>query len=179
MVRHHPKEGTERGSSACMGVCLESQAFFDGTSCQRLTCAAPPPSLHLTGERVPVHPLFDEDGTRTQRCFEVAEHRRLDCCTRHGHGDCTSRSVWGSPAGAPACAITSAHVADGHRCWNPPGGKKSKKPLTGYFCPLTTGGLIRVSPALTPAATPVTDGLNWVLSGEYLFWNRAYHGSAP
>ena len=144
IVRHHPKEVKERGSSSCMVVFLESQAFFYGKSGQRLTCAAPPPSLHLTGARVTVHPLFDEDGTRTPRCFSVAENRRLDFCHRHGHGDGTSRSVWCSHAGAPACAITSAHVADGPRCWHPPGGKKSKKPLTGYLCPLTTGGLIRV-----------------------------------
>src|SRR5882672_1967428 len=52
---------------------------------------------------------FDEDGTRTQICFSVAENRRLDFCNRHGHGECTSRSVWCSHAGAPACEITSEH----------------------------------------------------------------------
>src|SRR5882724_13616519 len=155
MVRHHHKEGKERGSRASLVVCLESQACSDGTSGQRLTGAAPHPRLHLTGERVTVHPLFAEDGTRTQRCFEVAENSRLAFCTRHGHGECTSRSVWCSPAGAPACAITSAHVADGQRCWHPPGGKKSKKPLTGYFCPLTTGGLISVR--LGPEPRPALD----------------------
>ena len=142
--RHHSKAVQERGASSCRFVFLEEQAFFSGTRCQRLTGAAPHPSLHLTGERGTVHPLFDEDGTRTQRWFEVAANRRLACCHRHGHGDGTSRRVWGRHAGAPAGAITSAHVADGQRCWNPPGGKKSQKPLTGYLCPLTTGGLIRV-----------------------------------
>ena len=126
MVRHHPQEVKERGSRASLVVCLESQACSDGTSGQRLTGAAPHPRLHLTGERVTVHPLFAEDGTRTQRCFEVAENSRLAFCTRHGHGERTSISVWCSHVGAPACEMKSGHAVDCQRCWNPTGGKKAK-----------------------------------------------------
>src|SRR6266446_2531613 len=75
---------------------------------------------------------------------EVAENRPLSCCTRHAHGERTSIGVWCSHVGAPAGETKSEHVADGQRCWHPPGGKKAKKPLRGYLCPLTTGGLIRV-----------------------------------
>ena len=65
-------------------------------------------------------------------------------CTRHEHGERTSLSVWCNHARAPACDIKSAYVADGQRCWNPPGGKNAKSRASGYLCPLTTGGLIRV-----------------------------------
>ena len=114
------------------------------TSCQRFTCAAPHPSLNPHWRTCHVYPAFDEDGTRAPICFSVAENSPRGFCTRHAHGERTSRSVWCSHGGAPAWEITSEHVADGQRCWNPPGGKKAKKPLRGYFCPLTTGGLIRV-----------------------------------
>src|SRR5439155_20335548 len=91
-----------------------------------------------------VAPVLAEDGTRAPRCFSVAETRPLSFCTRPAQGERTSRGVWCRPVGAPAWATTSAHVAAGQRCGHPPGGKQAKKPLRGYLCPLTTGGLIRV-----------------------------------
>src|SRR5882672_11384139 len=50
----------------------------------------------------------------------------MACCTRHGHGERTSRSVWCSHVGAPAREIKSEHIADGQRCWHVPGGKNQK-----------------------------------------------------
>ena len=146
--RHPPKEVQERGASASLVVCLASQACSYGKRGPRLTGAAPHPRLHLTGARVTVPPLCDEDGTRTPRGCSGAENSRLDCCHRHGQGAGTSRRVWCRHAGAPAWDIPSAHVADGQRCWHPPGGKKATKPRRGSLCPLTTGGLISVRPVL-------------------------------
>src|SRR2546427_12717061 len=83
----------------------------------------------------------------------------MGCCTRHRHGERTSISVWCSHVGAPAWEIKSEHVADGQRCWHSPGGKNAKKPLRGYLCPLTTGGLISVRPCCAPDSSPAQSPL--------------------
>src|SRR5438132_9185625 len=79
----------------------------------------------------------------------------MGCCIRHEDGERTSISVWCSHAQAPACEIKSEHVTDGQQCWHPPGGKKAKNRSLGYFCPLTTGGLISVRCFSGCAATHV------------------------
>jgi hypothetical protein len=67
--------------------------------------------------------------------FEVAENSLHGFCTRHEKGERPSRSVWCSHLGAPACAITSEHAADGQPCWHPTGGKTAKNRSEDIFVP--------------------------------------------
>jgi hypothetical protein len=112
---------------------LDGQTGASGNSCPRVRCAAPPPRLHLTGERVTFILSFDEDGTRRRIWFSVAANRRLGFCTRHGNGERTSRSVWCRQGGAPACDITSGHATDCQRCQHHQGGKKAKNRSEDIF----------------------------------------------
>jgi transposase len=97
--------------SPTLCVDLRSGSALDGVSGVGWTCAAPPPSLDLTGERVPWRLLLAEDGTRGQRCFSVVATPESGRGTRRGRGERTSRSVGCSCIGAPAYGNE-----DGTRC---------------------------------------------------------------
>ena len=103
IVRRHHKEVTSRGSRACM--LSRDRCYSTDTVVNVCMCAAPHPSLTLTGARLPGFPAFDEDGTRAPRGVEVAENSSRGFCTRHARGERTSRSVWCSHGGAPAWEI--------------------------------------------------------------------------
>src|SRR6266849_1732110 len=126
MLRRSHTEVTAHGSHASLPVCpgVRGLTREHKLSPVHVCCSSPEPDPHWKAWNV--YPAFDEDGTRAPRCFSVAENSALGCCTRHARGERTSRSVWCSHVGAPAWDITSAHVADGQRCWHPPGGKKAK-----------------------------------------------------
>ena len=134
--------GGARRRTAWMPGCARLHATATVGNASRVLLL--PRACPLPGERVTVHPAGDEDGLRGPRWFSGAAHSACGCCTRHAWGERPSRRVWCRPGGAPAWDITAAHVADDPRCWACTRRQKAKKPLRGYLCPLTTGGLISV-----------------------------------
>jgi hypothetical protein len=102
MARRRARGGAPRPSPLSPALCLDirSGSAPYGERHGRWTCAAPPPSLRLPGERMPFSRLFAEDGTRGQRSFSVAEPTLRRLCTRRHRGERTSIRVWCSHVGA-------------------------------------------------------------------------------
>jgi hypothetical protein len=127
--------------------------FFPcGASRQRFPCAAPRPSLALTGAWSPCRPLFESAGRRGRRRFSVAEdawprqsssagRQHLNKCVVQPHdGRASSRKL--SQDMRPTVDCPGAGMR-----------KKSKSPLVGEVCLLTRGCLISVRGIESPTQT--------------------------
>jgi Transposase len=126
-------------------------------------------------------PIFAEDGRRERRHFSVAERSPTRLCTRRLGVESTSRRVWCSHRrSAPSYGN---HVRTHNRLLTAPGpGKrqKSKKPLTGVVCLLTTGVLIRVGRRTYGDSWPYTSAVSYssVTTPFSWYWLNSASSSA-
>jgi hypothetical protein len=69
LARRRERCGAQKPLPLSPALCLDlrSGSAPSRDSRVRWTCAAPPPRLSLTGERLPCRRLLVEDGTRVQR----------------------------------------------------------------------------------------------------------------
>jgi hypothetical protein len=114
-----------------------------GASRQRFSCAAPHPSLALTGEWSPCSHPFEEAGMRVRRRFEAAAGH--DCVSVHAPlpwGESRNTCLVQPHTGRASIQKSRQDMRPTVDCPGAGTRKKVQSPLLGVVCLLTIGGLL-------------------------------------